>query len=280
MVPTRYGSSEMHSSTRPQRGSRMTSSTGARPWWMPRARIDAPISGAHLLDERGVEGRAPGQRRREGGGGPGGQPGEALLVHQRRDAQPGLGAPARAASVPQPRGPLHRVDRSGAVRPGQVAQAVPRGLLEPGRPAELALERRDGLAVALVPEADDLGELLLQRHPAEQVAHAVRRGGAGRDEPSAGVVGGRGHGRVLGAVGGGGGRWSARGARRGHPFTAPWSPLTIRLCMARKKTSAGIIARVVNAKTPAVSEEYCEEKSATPSGSVFMSPCSRSSGSR
>ena len=73
MVPTTYGSSEMHSSTRPHRGSRTTSSTGASPWWMPSARIEPPIRRAHLLDELGVEGRAPRERRREGGGGPGGR---------------------------------------------------------------------------------------------------------------------------------------------------------------------------------------------------------------
>jgi len=53
-----------------------------------------------------------------------------------------------------------------------VAQAVPSGLRQTGRTAELPLERRDGLAVALVPEADDLGKLLGQRHPRQQVAHA------------------------------------------------------------------------------------------------------------
>ncbi|CPU65322.1 Uncharacterised protein [Mycobacteroides abscessus] len=45
-VPTRYGSSPTHSSTRPQRGSRTTSSTGARPWWTPSVRIDSPTSRA------------------------------------------------------------------------------------------------------------------------------------------------------------------------------------------------------------------------------------------
>src|SRR5699024_873889 len=43
------------------------------------------------------------------------------------------------------------------------------------------------------------------------------------------------------------------GARRRHPFTAPCSPETMRFSIARKNTSAGIIARVVNASTPAVS---------------------------
>ena len=44
MLPTRYGSSPMVSSVRPQRGSRVTSRTGARPWCTPTARIAAPIA--------------------------------------------------------------------------------------------------------------------------------------------------------------------------------------------------------------------------------------------
>ena len=267
----------MHSSTRPHRGSRMTSSTGARPWWMPRARIDAPISAPISSTSAGVEGRTPRQRGREGGGRPGRQPGEALLVHERGDAEPGPGDQA-ALPLPQPRGPLDRVDRPGAVRPGQVAQPVPGGLVEPGP----RRRTRPGAA----------------RRPRRRPSPRSRRSGRASPPASSGRAGrARGRDAVAGSgrslersgrrsrsgprrVGG-----EADGGRRGagawsHPLTAPWRPLTIRRCMARKKTSAGIIARVVNANTPAVSEEYCDEKSATPRGSVFMSPCSRSSGSR
>lgn len=53
MVPTRYGSSPMASSVRPQRGSRTTSRTGARPWWMPTARIDAPMACAISVTRAG-----------------------------------------------------------------------------------------------------------------------------------------------------------------------------------------------------------------------------------
>ncbi len=53
MVPTRYGSSAMHSSTRPQRGSRITSSTGESPWWMPSARIEDPIAAAISVTRSG-----------------------------------------------------------------------------------------------------------------------------------------------------------------------------------------------------------------------------------
>ncbi|MNW50433.1 hypothetical protein D3C74_278860 [compost metagenome] len=45
-VPTRYGSSPMVSSTRPQRASRTTSSTGARPWCTPTERMSRPIAAA------------------------------------------------------------------------------------------------------------------------------------------------------------------------------------------------------------------------------------------
>ena len=46
IVPTRYGSSPMVSSTRPQRASRTTSSTGARPWCTPTERMSAPMAAA------------------------------------------------------------------------------------------------------------------------------------------------------------------------------------------------------------------------------------------
>ena len=42
-VPTRYGSSPIVSSVRPQRASRVTSSTGASPWWTPSCRMDDPM---------------------------------------------------------------------------------------------------------------------------------------------------------------------------------------------------------------------------------------------
>ncbi len=45
-VPTRYGSSPMVSSVRPQRWSRVTSSTGASPWCTPAARMLAPMRAA------------------------------------------------------------------------------------------------------------------------------------------------------------------------------------------------------------------------------------------
>ena len=77
----------------------------------------------HLLDELGVERGAPRERRREGRRLPRCQSGQALLVHQRRDAQPGL-ALQPSLLVPEPRGALRRIDRTGAVDPGVVPDAV------------------------------------------------------------------------------------------------------------------------------------------------------------
>jgi hypothetical protein len=53
IVPTRYGSSPMVSSIRPQRRSLATSSTGASPWWTPRPRISRPIRSPILATSAG-----------------------------------------------------------------------------------------------------------------------------------------------------------------------------------------------------------------------------------
>ena len=59
---------------------------------------DAP---GRLLDQLRVEGRAPGQRRREGRRLPGGEPGEALLVDDGRDAEPVVSRSSRRCSHSQ-----------------------------------------------------------------------------------------------------------------------------------------------------------------------------------
>ena len=59
-----------------------------------------------------------------------------------------------------------------------------------------------------------------------------------------------------------------RGFPRVQPLTAPVRPPTIRFWNIPKKTNAGNIASEVNARTFAVSTEYCEENAWTPSGSV------------
>ena len=132
----------------------------------------------HLLDGLGVEGGAPRQRRREGRGLPGRQPGETLLVDQGRDPQPGLRDQASLLG-PQPRGALGGIDRPGAVHPGVVAQAVGGDLREAAVLAALDVathlvgHRRDDVAAAVEPVAHDLGELLRQGHPRVQVTHAL-----------------------------------------------------------------------------------------------------------
>src|SRR6185369_8440469 len=90
------------------------------------------------------------------------EPGQALLVHDGGDAQPGA-LHQVALERPEPGGAGVGVDRAGAVGAGEVAEAVAGELGQARDAGELALQRCDRLAVLLLPEADDLGELLLQR---------------------------------------------------------------------------------------------------------------------
>ncbi len=126
-----------------------------------------PDRGAHPLDQLRVEGGAPRERGGKRGRLPGRQPGQALLVHDRRDAEPRFGDQP-ALERPQPAGPLGGVDRPSAVRAGEVPEPVAGELFEAGDGAELALQRRDRLTVLLLPEAHDLRELLFQRHLGEE----------------------------------------------------------------------------------------------------------------
>jgi hypothetical protein len=105
--------------------------------------------GTDLGDEVGVERRAPGERCRKRRRLPRRQAGQALLVHDRRNAEPGPGDQV-ALECPEPRRTDAGVDRSGAVGPGEVPEPVPREVLEARDRTELALERRDGLAVLLL----------------------------------------------------------------------------------------------------------------------------------
>ena len=61
-------------------------------------------------------------------------------------------------------------------------------------------------------------------------------------------------------------------ARLGQPFTAPVRPPTMRRWNRLKNTNAGIIDKEVNARTLAVSTEYCDAKACTPRGSVKVAP--------
>ena len=79
----------------------------------------------HLLDQLWVERGTPRQRCGEGGGLPCGEPGQTFLVHECRDAQPGLPLESPLL-VPQPRGPVHRIDGSRAVNTGVLSDAMAR----------------------------------------------------------------------------------------------------------------------------------------------------------
>ena len=123
MVPTRYGSSAMHSSTRPQRGSRITSSTGARPWWMPSARMDPPIAAP-------ISATSSGSKAAPQASGVGKVAAFQTDRPVRHSSWTIAGMPSRvlvtsfALEVPQPGGPGAGVDGPGAVGPGEVAEAV------------------------------------------------------------------------------------------------------------------------------------------------------------
>ena len=259
----------MHSSTRPQRGSRTTSSTGASPWWMPSCRIDRPMTAPTCSTSSGSN-AAP---HASGVG-------NVAAFHAARPvrhssctsagiAQPGL--PLQATLLgPQPRGALVGFDGTGAVDAGELADAV----------------------------AGDLGQGRRRAPPPSRPAWARRprsgRASSRRAAPSSPRASwppaGRWHGRTGGPVrprhappvrrrlGGdrrrrrGSGLRSAGGRcrplERAHPFTAPVRPPTMRRWNTAKNASAGIIDSEVNARTRAVSTEYCDENACTPSGSV------------
>ena len=118
------------------------------------------------------------------------------------------------------------------------------------RVGHLAGHRRDDLVALVDPEADELRQLLLERHAVEQGLHAVGdRRKIGADHEIFTLLSGR----------------SVEGAQ---PLTAPVSPPTMRRSNRLKNTRAGIIDNDVNASTLAVSTEYCDENACTPSGSV------------
>ncbi len=153
-----------------------------------RAQVPADVP-AHLLDQLRVEGGAPGERHRVGGRPPGGEAGQALLVRDRRDAEavrggdPALG-PGQGARTDV------GVHGRGAEGAGQLAEAEFDQLVPVVLGGHLALQRGDSVAVrgGAHPHAVQLGGLLLQGHPGQQVGHpgvggqggvAPRRGGHG-----------------------------------------------------------------------------------------------------
>ncbi len=142
-----------------------------------RAQVVADPAG-HLLDHGGIPGRAPGQRDRIGRGLPGGEAGQALLVRDRRDAEAaGLGDTALGAG--QCLRAERRVHGGGAEGAGELAQAARDQLVPVMVHAHVVLVRSDSVAVrrGAHPHAVQLGGLLLQGHPGEQVVDA---GGGGQ----------------------------------------------------------------------------------------------------
>ena len=146
----------------------------------------------HPLDQRGREGRAPGQRGGVDRGAHRGEAGQALLVHHRREAEPGR-THHDALLTDQLRRTLVGRDRCAAVDPGQVAEPVPARLrqrrgVDRGedvlhrrdvlRPLDLfrrvaGLDLRRGRRLGLVgvvaaPAAAELADLLLEGQLGQQ----------------------------------------------------------------------------------------------------------------
>ena len=134
----------------------------------------SPDRARHPLDELGVEGRRPRERRREDRRAERGEPGQALLVRDRGDAEPRArdelclqrGELARA---------VDRIDGRGAERTREMPQPVSAALLEGRRVRERLLHRRHVARAELRPDPDaaELAELLVERHLAQQRLHAL-----------------------------------------------------------------------------------------------------------
>ena len=155
----------MVSSTRPQRRSRTTSSTGARPWWMPSRAHGRADPARHPLDEVRVEARAPAQRRRD----------------RRSPAR-------RRARSGTPRGP-GRGCRSGSRRRSAAGcSARPPARRRRGRPARCRTAGSAGRGRSRISSSHDrarLAMLVLVRcdAPAGAVQRRPRRRTAGRPSP-------------------------------------------------------------------------------------------------
>ena len=198
--------------------------------------------GAHLLDQLRVEARAPGQRGREGRRLPGGQAGQALLVGDRRDAEPGVGDQP-ALGLPQRAAPGRRLDRAGAEHPGEVAEPVRRELLElrrrrrrASRPAAARPPRRPRPAPTQRPTiwASFSSSVIC-------ASRAQRRGRWAR-APDSRAVGRSGQGRRPNIGHGASVTRSCRrsqAARTGQPLTAPCRPPTIRRSAAGRTPAPG-----------------------------------------
>src|SRR5690606_11567509 len=125
--------------------------------------------GGHPAHDAGVEGGTPGQRHRVGGGAPGGESGEALLVGEGGDAETVRRGDAGLGAL-QGQRTERRVDGHRAERAGQLAQSGGQEGVEVDGLLHVVLVR--GHFAALVGRADphavQLGNLLLRGHRADQ----------------------------------------------------------------------------------------------------------------
>ena len=181
--------------------------TGASVCWAPPARSSRPMRVGHLLDQRRVPGGGEADRLRVADAVAAHHAVQRLLVDDGRDAQPGA---------------LDEVPLDG-VREAAHPRAAPR-LVEPTTrvtwPMPCAIRSvRLGRVEGAVgedlerPEGAHLGELLVERHPREQVLRrapsiGARRVAVGRDR----VPRARSSGRRVSCV---------PPRRRRHPLTAP-----------------------------------------------------------
>ena len=203
-APTRCGSSPIVSSTRPQRRSRARRAPAPGPGGCRAARIVRPICAPIALDQVRVEARAPAQRRREHGRLPGREPGQALLVHQRRDAEAARGddlplAAGERAAHRAPGRPARCRTAGSAARGRRGSSSLP--VRRPARRTRAgAAPRRRRRTRRPDPDAGQLGDLLAQGHPGEQVArHGPRPARRGSRQVSRCGCGG---GHAPGGVGG------------------------------------------------------------------------------
>ena len=167
MRATRYGSSPNVSSVRPQRGSRQTSSTGARPWCAPTARICTRIESPSARASSGLPGAREADRLREDGrlAGPSGRSrsprGRSPGCRAASPRRGGAGSRSRAAPTPAASSELAPEIRVTWPRPLRQQRLGALGREPPSR-----RELED-------PGAAELRDLLVARHPREQVVDAL-----------------------------------------------------------------------------------------------------------
>ncbi len=164
-----------------------------------RAHVGADAA-RHLLDELGVERRAPRQRHRVGGRAVRGEARQAFLVHERRNAEPARRDDALLQPGERLR-PERRIDRRGAEGPRDLAEPLGQQRIEIHGAGHLVLVRGHVGAVirGADPDAVELGDLLLEGELGDERTRARTGRGSDRSRHGASVVA-----SVMGA--------SARGA--------------------------------------------------------------------